>query len=79
MPKNLKLLDDKPEGTVDAAGLENRLGKLAPGYHADLIVLDRDPFQIDPEQLRDMLPAATMIAGEWVYRNPQIEEITSNA
>jgi predicted amidohydrolase YtcJ len=66
-------------GAAYAAGMENRLGKLAPGYHADLLVLDQDPFKVAPEQLRDMLPLATMVAGEWVYQDPQIEAITSTS
>jgi len=64
-------------GAAHAAGMENRLGKLSPGFLADLLVLDQDPFNIDPEQIRDILPLGTMIAGEWVYLDPQIHEITS--
>ena len=30
-----------------------RRGKLIPGYLADLVVLDRDPFACEPEELRD--------------------------
>ena len=32
------------------AGDEHRRGKLLPGYLADLVVLDRDPFAIEPER-----------------------------
>jgi len=64
-------------GPAHAAGMENRLGKLSPGFQADLVVLDKDLFNIDPEQIRDILPLGTMIAGEWVYLDPQIYEITS--
>jgi predicted amidohydrolase YtcJ len=55
------------QGAAYAAGKENRLGKLLPGYFADLIVLDHDPFQASPEQIRDLLPVATMLGGEWVF------------
>jgi predicted amidohydrolase YtcJ len=54
-------------GAAYAAGKENKLGKLMPGFMADLIVLEMDPFQIDPEQVRDILPVGTMINGSWVY------------
>jgi hypothetical protein len=53
-------------GPAFAAGLENHLGKLMPGFCADLIVLDDDPFSCKPDKLHSLLPAATMIAGEWV-------------
>jgi len=54
-------------GAAYAAYAEKRLGRLAPGYLADLIVLDRDPFSIDPDELRSIRSSATMIEGEWVY------------
>jgi predicted amidohydrolase YtcJ len=66
-------------GAAYAAGMENRLGKLVAGFYADLLLLDQNPFQISPEQLRDLLPAGTMIAGKWVYTNPQIEDLISSA
>ena len=55
-------------GPAFAAGLENRLGRLAPDHLADLIVLDRDPFTCDPDELLEMQPSATMVNGEWVYQ-----------
>ncbi|MGD2026238.1 MAG: amidohydrolase [Anaerolineales bacterium] len=55
-------------GAAYTAGLEESLGMLAPGYLADLLVLDQDPFTLPPEELREVLPAATMLGGEWVYR-----------
>ncbi len=54
-------------GPAYAAGLENRLGKLSAGYLADLIVLDSDPFAIDPHEICNLHPAGTMVAGDWVY------------
>lgn len=50
-----------------AAGMENRLGILAPGYHADLLVLDVDPFTCHPDQLLETTPVRTMTAGKWVH------------
>jgi predicted amidohydrolase YtcJ len=55
-------------GAAYAAGLENRLGKLARGYLADLLVLDTDPFQCPPDDMRRIQPVATMVGGEWAYR-----------
>ncbi|MBI5953333.1 MAG: amidohydrolase [Chloroflexi bacterium] len=54
-------------GAAYAANAEHRLGKLVPNHHADLIVLDRDIFFIDPDELLNTSAAATMIDGEWVY------------
>jgi predicted amidohydrolase YtcJ len=54
-------------GAAFAAGMEDRVGKLAPGYHADLLILREDPYTCAPEQLLTMRPMATMVGGEWVY------------
>jgi predicted amidohydrolase YtcJ len=46
-------------------GEEQRRGRLLPGFAADLVVLDRDPFDdLDAE------PVATMVAGRWVHNPP---------
>lgn len=52
-------------GGAYAAGLEQRLGYLLPGYHADLVVLDRDIFRIPPGGLLDTQVTRVMIGGEW--------------
>ena len=54
-------------GPAYAANMENRLGRLAPDYLADLIVLEKDPFTCAPEDLLTMQSSATMVGGEWVY------------
>ncbi|HWQ01542.1 MAG TPA: amidohydrolase [Gaiellaceae bacterium] len=51
-------------------GDERRLGKLVPGYLADLVVLDRDPFAIPPEELADVEVVATMVGGRWIHNPP---------
>lgn len=62
-------------GAAYAAGMENRLGQLAPGFLADLLVLDMDIYSADPEEIRKMHPLGTMIAGEWVHLDPALEEL----
>jgi predicted amidohydrolase YtcJ len=56
-------------GPAYAAGMENRLGRIAPNHIADLIVLDVDPFICNPNDLLAIESSATMVAGEWVYRS----------
>ena len=55
-------------GPAYAAGMETRLGKLVPGYLADLIVLEQDPFVVPPSDLLEMQSSATMVGGEWVWQ-----------
>ena len=56
-------------GPAYAANMENRLGRLAPNYLADLIVLEasQDPFICNADDLLTMQSSATMVGGEWVY------------
>jgi predicted amidohydrolase YtcJ len=47
------------------AGDERRRGRLLPGYAADLVVLDRDPWDDLDAQV-----VATMVSGRWVHNPP---------
>ena len=42
-------------------------GRLKPNYKADLIVLDRDIFTINPLEIKDIKVLKTMIDGKFVY------------
>lgn len=55
------------------AGRGNRLGKIATGFHADFIILEQDPFNIDPHELSQITPQATFIAGECKYQSDDIQ------
>ncbi len=54
-------------GAAQAVGLDDRMGSLAPGKLADLIVLDRDIFGCDPMDIAGTEVEATMIGGQFVY------------
>ncbi|BAN49616.1 amidohydrolase [Metapseudomonas resinovorans] len=50
-----------------ALRLDDRIGSIAPGKQADLILLDRDVFSVEPEALRDTQVLKTWFAGRNVY------------
>jgi predicted amidohydrolase YtcJ len=52
------------------SGDERKRGRLLPGMLADLVVLDRDPLSIEPEELREVQVVATMVGGRWVHNPP---------
>jgi predicted amidohydrolase YtcJ len=56
----------------DAYGVfaEKTRGKLAPGYLADLVLIDRDLTKVRPETLDQARVVATVVAGKVVYRRP---------
>ncbi len=56
-------------GPAYAAGWEDRLGRIAPGCLADLIVLPEDPFELDADRLYAVQPRATMVAGRFVWES----------
>ena len=54
-------------GAAYAIGQEHRLGRLLPGYLADLVVLDRDIFAAPPEALLETRVERVMVGGQWRY------------
>jgi hypothetical protein len=54
-------------GNAWAAGEENIKGKIAPGFLADLVVIDRDPFRVQPAELRNLKVLMTIAGGRVVY------------
>ncbi len=54
-------------GAAYTAGMEDRLGRLSPGYLADLVVLDRDIYTVPPAEILNLQIIATMVDGVWRY------------
>ena len=58
--------------TIDAAfqiGKEDVLGSIAPGKHADLVVLDANPLTSEPGRIGDIRVEQTWLAGQCVWRD----------
>lgn len=56
-------------GPARASGRSDRLGHLLAGAHADLIVLQKDLFDLPPGTLASTLPVGTMVDGDWRFRS----------
>ena len=54
-------------GAAYAAGLEHEQGRLAPGYYADAVVLDRDLYTIDPKDMLETQVLGTLVDGVWRF------------
>lgn len=46
---------------------EDRLGRIAVGYYADLVCLDADPLKVPAEKVRDIKVLRTMVGGQERY------------
>lgn len=54
-------------GGAYAAFAEGWRGTLAPGMVADLVILDRDPFRCDPDQILRLEVRQTMVGGQMAF------------
>lgn len=55
-------------GPAVVTGRQADLGSISPGKLADLVVLDRDPFALDPLEIAGVGVAMTILDGEIVHR-----------
>ncbi len=63
-----KAIEAYTVGAAFAVGMEACQGKIQPGYYADLIALDHDPYSYPVDQLYRLSPVKTMVGGEWVWQ-----------
>lgn len=52
------------------AGEETYKGKIAPGFLADLAVLDANPLTVEPSELKDVKVVMTVVDGRVVFERP---------
>ena len=61
-------IDAYTTGSAYNEFMEEEKGRLRAGFYADLVVLDKDIFTVDPEKISSILPVLTMVGGRIVYR-----------
>ncbi|MBO4819065.1 MAG: amidohydrolase [Firmicutes bacterium] len=54
-------------GSAEAEFAENWKGRIAPGYVADMVILDRDIFTVPHDEIKDIRPVCTIFNGKVVY------------
>lgn len=57
-------------GSAYGVGREDELGTLEPGKLADIIVIDRNLFEVSPEEIRQSKVEMTVMDGKVVFGNP---------
>ncbi len=61
-------LDSFTIASAKASFEEKQKGRIAEGYQADFVVLEKDPFQVDPEKLHKIKVLSTYLNGKLVYQ-----------
>ena len=71
-PQNLTLEEAIKAYTLDSAYVmrqENKVGSLEVGKEADLIILDKNIFEIDANSVSNTKVLLTLLAGEQVFKD----------
>ena len=55
-----------------ASGQEKVLGSITPGKRADIVILDRDIFAIDPKEIADAEVDLTIFDGRVVFQRQSL-------
>lgn len=54
-------------GPAWAARMEDRLGRIRPGFLADFVILEQDPFDVPPDRLDEISVQTTVVNGRVVF------------
>lgn len=57
------------QGSAYAMFAEDRLGRIAEGFLADIILVDRDPFAVGPRELLETNVTHTMVGGRFEFEH----------
>ncbi len=70
-PEEIVSLDDAIESYTsrahEAAGIKSR-GRIKPGFDADLTIIDKDPYKVAPEELKNIKIKAVFVKGKLNYK-----------
>ncbi len=55
------------EASAYAVRMEDRLGRLDVGYYADLVILSDDPYEVRPDDIKDIQVLMTMMNGKVTF------------
>lgn len=61
-------------GAATAGHMDGMVGSLGKGEWADFLLLDRDPFAIPPEELKDVRVLETWLAGKPLFVAEEVQE-----
>ena len=56
--------------TINAAWqlhMEDKIGTIAEGKYADLVILDKNPLRVSPNEIRDIKVDSTYVHGDLLY------------
>ena len=61
-------IDAYTAGSAYAEFMEHKKGRIKEGYYADLVILNKDIFTINPLEIKDTQVDLTMVGGKVVYK-----------
>lgn len=62
------------EASAHAVRMEDRLGRLEVGYYADLVILSDDPYEAEPDDIKNIQALMTMMNGKVTFKREGLIE-----